>query len=231
MYGWKITEADLLWEWINGIILRHPSDPEKVVKLAKESKNGEHIDSLETEFKNHTAFSQVLKELKKEFKGKPEEKYLENFKIPEVKRFQEKKWIYEMDRIDGQNLRSKFYLEYYQKELSDLPKNLLNNLNDNQITSLLKERNLRELPKNSSEVDKFYETLQWRELAGAWDKFFDHRYWPTYWWILKPVLGLFQKKWYYHNDEHLWNFMEWKDGSTYMIDFGRSRIPKDKTLN
>ncbi len=65
-----------------------------------------------------------------------------------------------MDRIDGQNLRSKFYLEYYQKELSDLPKNLLNNLNDNQITSLLKERNLRELPKNSSEVDKFYETLQ-----------------------------------------------------------------------
>ncbi|PIE84960.1 hypothetical protein CSA08_04535 [Candidatus Gracilibacteria bacterium] len=45
---------------------------------------------------------------------------------------------------------------------------------------------------------------------------------------IKPILRLFEKEGYYHNDSHWGNFILGDDGKTYMIDFWRSRISPKK---
>ncbi len=124
-----------------------------------------------------------------------------------------------------------FYLKYYEKELQDMPKEQLHNLNDNWVIELIRTRWLQELPKDSVEERALFKTEKWRDLVNAWDKHFDSHYRPIpHWWVLKPILQEFAKKWFYHWDEHMWNFMVDKKGIVYMIDFWRSKIPEAKKV-
>ncbi len=96
LYWGKLDHDKLLWEWINGIILEHPTKKDKVIKIAKESKNGEYIDKLEDEFQNHTGFRSQLQEFRKEYKWTDKEKYFNRFNIPTITNFQWLHWVYEM---------------------------------------------------------------------------------------------------------------------------------------
>ena len=146
---------------------------------------------------------------------------LDKFKIPWTEYADEwndfKNYI-EMEKLDAQSFMTKFYLEFYQKELSDIPTETLNSLNDWEIIEILDSRklfaytseNIDNSTLSAREIDRFmdaydYFSLNFKERFGI-DKFTD---------ALAEI-------WYKHWDEHPWNFMIDKDGNIFMIDFGNA---------
>ena len=48
-YFWEFEDKDLLWEGLNAIIVRHPTENDLVIKIAKPWKT----DKLEPKYENH----------------------------------------------------------------------------------------------------------------------------------------------------------------------------------
>jgi hypothetical protein len=125
-----ITINDIVWEWNNALILKHPNKTDKVLKLAKPWKT----DSLDIEFDNHMLFRKWLKELKKEFKWTNQWNILSQFNIPEIKSLNGIDWMYEMEKINWLSIKSIIHLDYYKNKFNNLPSDLYKwNFNDNLI--------------------------------------------------------------------------------------------------
>lgn len=213
---WELNNSDIIWEWLNWIILKHPDDT-LVLKIAKP--NG---DKLENEYLNHKAFREELIKLQNELKWISEWDLINKLKIPKVNALDLEAWIYEMDKIDWKTYKTIVLLEYHKDKLSDLPIWYFDNMNDNEIDIILKERWLKTYPKTSEESHNMWKNQDdidfMVDIERAWDNIIRDE--------VKPITKILKDRWYNHNDEHWWNFMRTKDWTIYMIDFGRSKIPK-----
>lgn len=170
-YFWDIDKNDIIWEWENWIILRHPIKDDWIVKIAKPW----DTDSIEVEFSKHQQFYNELKNLKREYKINWKEEYVSHYFIPNIKKPNWLNWVFEMQKIEWQNYVTKFYLEHYRKELSDLDRDYLEWLPDWQVERILEDRKLMVLPKTASELDNFWYEIPELDLENAFE-----RYWN--WW-------------------------------------------------
>ena len=214
---WDITENDIIGEWMNAIILKHPNKDDKLVlKIAKSEKSNSLMDELST----HSAFRDKLLELRLKYKEWKEKELLDGFSIPKVSIFWVKEWVYEMEYIKWKNFRNVIILEYYKNELSDIPVETIQWLTDNWIDNLLRERWLQLYPTSSIEMDDRWMISEDRnfiiDIESDWSKIEREK--------IKPILNILEKEWYKHNDEHWWNFLQWNDWKIYMIDFWMSKI-------
>ncbi len=216
--------SDIVWEWNNAVILKHPWFDNKIIKVAKWWES----DKLDLEYENHKDFRNKLREFKKIYKWKPEWKILDNFEIPLVSNYDWKTGIFEMEKVDWLSFKSIIHLDYYKKELSDLPGNFYNWKTDNEINLLLEKKGLQTHPWTKSKEDIIMDKMSNDEARDFFD-LLNNLEWK---WSniekteINPFLEIFKKEWYYHKDEHWWNFMKTKDDKIYMIDFWRSEVPK-----
>jgi len=144
-----------------------------------------------------------------------------NVKIPYIRKWLDESWWYFiMERIEWQNLKSKFYIEKYSERLwNKYDSDYLNWLNDNQIEELLKREWLDTIPKILLPWDNWWEIMA-KELKAFKDK---HLYWTEVW----NTLDFLEWKKLKHDDLHSWNIMITNDGkSTYIIDFWKVEIKK-----
>lgn len=212
----NLSHKDIIWEWNNWIILKHP-DGTKVIKIAKEWSR----DKLDIEAKNHKEFRNALIALQKEFADNPAFAYLKKFRIPRIAELEWMQWVYEMEKVSGLSLKSLVTLKYHSKSLQDMPENFYKGMNDAQVESFLKERWLKVYPRNQTEIDNRWLSDSDRafmiDLEREWDNLFK--------WDITNLEKLFKERWFYHNDLHWWNVMQTDDWTMmYIIDFGRSRI-------
>ncbi|EKE28113.1 MAG: hypothetical protein ACD_3C00099G0002 [uncultured bacterium (gcode 4)] len=206
---WELRGKDIFWEWQNAIIERHPYREDLVVKIAKPWK----VDSLELEYKSHEQFYITLRKWAKEFKGQ----ISEEIKIPYVRKWlQEKQWIFEMEKIQWQNLATKFYREHYSKELSKYPKKYLDKLTDWQFEVLIDKEKLRKVPIMLLDWD-----FSGKMISKEMKYFFDSK---THWTELWNVLDFLEWKWLKHTDLHPWNVMVDNNWNTFIIDFWKVLI-------
>lgn len=210
----NLSHKDIIGEWQNGIILKHP-DATKVIKIEKP--NG---DKLEKEFENQVKFSQKLDKLKQAFKDNPAFAYLQNFKIPQIQELDWMKWVYEMEKVDGIALKTFVTIQHYSEVLRDLPQWWYKWMTDNEVDIFLKARWLRTYPKNGTEMDKRWMDDADRhfivDLESEWTKMMRTN-------DIDKVLQLLRTEWYDHGDAHWWNVMQTSDWY-YLIDFWRSKI-------
>ena len=203
---WELRNADILWEWQNAIIVRHPTNDKLVVKVAKEWK----VDSLELEIQNHQKFYDALKDWRNEFPGQ----LWEEIKIPSVNRWiKDSKWIFVMEKIEWQNLATKFYREKYKQELEKFWEKYLNGLTDSEFDNLMTKEKLRKVPTFLIDWD-----FSGKMLGKEMKEFFNNHTHGTELW---NVLDFLEWKWLRHNDLHPWNIMIDNKGNTYIIDFWR----------
>jgi len=215
--GEKLSEKDIIWEWNNWIILRHPSKSDKVLKIAKEGKD---IDKLDIEYTNHKDFRNVLKYLK----NKESSELLSIYEVPTIYKIQD--WVFEMEKVNWLSYKSLIHLEYHKDKLWDIINK--KNLTDSELEKILEERWLVKHPLSETledemiakmttdEAKNFLNQIYWIE--NLWDKYFNED--------IKPLLDVLEKNGFKHNDEHWWNFMRTKDWKIYIIDFWRSKITK-----
>lgn len=212
----NLSHKDIVWEWNNAIILKHP-DGTKVIKIAKEWSK----DKLDTEAINHKQFRNALISLQEELIDNPAFAYLKKFRIPRIAELEWLQWVYEMEKVQGLSLKSLATLRYHSKSLQDMPENFYKGMNDAQVESFLKERWLKVYPRNQTEIDNRWASDSDRvfmvDLEREWDNLLK--------WDITNLEKLLKERWYYHNDLHWGNVMETDDWKTmYIIDFGRSRI-------
>lgn len=207
---WELEHKDILWTWNNAIIVRHPTKDNMVVKVAKEWK----VDNIEMEYDNHQNFFDVLQEWITEYKWK----ISQEIRIPGIERVWNNEWIFIMEKIEWQNLTTRFYREYYSADLSKHPKKLLDSLNDKQFEVLMDKEKLRKVPIMQFEWD-----FSWKILSKEMKDFLrKHTHWTELW----NTLDFLEWKWLRHNDLHPWNIMIDNKGNTYIIDFWRVLIRK-----
>ena len=208
----KIDKNDILWEWDNAIVLKHPTRQDKVVKIAKDWK----VDDLFEEFKNHWKFYNKLEEWRPW-------KVPDNFRIAEVEEIiEDKKWIYIMDKIDWQSVYTWHYKERYEDKLIEYSKKSwvdIDKLTDSQFIDLLDELKLSRVywydaswdvfeRNNQKQLSTFHRWIIWREDIQKW-------------------LNYLKENWLEHTDLHSKNIMikfEWDKPVFYIIDFGRTNI-------
>lgn len=216
--GENLTTNDLIWEWNNAVILKHPNKNNKVIKVSKD-----WWDDLQKEFINHDWFLKWLDRMLLESKWTDKENILKSIKIPEVKDLWW--WVYEMEKINWLSFRNIIHLEYYKENLKDV-KNL-DTMNDFEVNKLLEERKLKTHPWTQSKESEIISKMNNNEakeylnfvfkLEWEWNKAEREK--------INPFLNIMKKEWYFHNDAHWWNYMRSNDWKIYMIDYGKSKIP------
>jgi len=220
----NLTEKDIVWKWNNAITLKSPWFDNKLIKISR----WWEADKLDLEFEKHKEFRQKLREFKKIYKWKPEWDILDKFEIPIVSNYDWKTGIFEMEKIDWLSFKSIIHLDYYKKELSDVPNDFYKWKTDNEISLFLEKKWLQEHPWTRSKEDIIMDKMNNDEARDFFD-LLNNLEWKRFnieRTEINPFLDIFKKEWYYHKDEHWWNFMKTKDEKIYMIDFWRSEVPK-----
>ncbi len=212
----NLSHKDIIGEWNNWIILRHP-DTTKVIKIEKP--NG---DKLDVEFKNQKAFLEALIILKAKLKDKPEYAYLQKFKIPNIRELEWMRWVYEMEKVNGHALKTLVTIKVHSASLKDLPDGWYKNLTDNEVDIFLRGRWLQTYPKSSTEMDTRWMNDTDRhfivDLESEWTKMMRSE-------DVEKLITLLNSNGYKHGDGHWWNAMKTPDGNIYLIDFWRSKLP------
>lgn len=206
---WDIDASDLLWEWQNAIILKHPNNSERVLKIAKPWA----IDDLMSEFKNHQRFYDVLEQWRLDFPWQ----LSDNIRIPRVTQW---KWdtrlYFEMEKIDWQSFRSEYYRWKYEPQFnSKYSSEVLDSFTDAQIESLVWDLWLQHIPSRVMDWDHWWkiavnesQRYMWGQISKNWQET-----------ALWNVLSFLYWKDLKHTDMHAGNFMRAKDGTIYIIDF------------
>ena len=213
----ELKSWDILGQWVNGIIVRHPNKPDIVVKVAKEWL----VDDLGKEFSMTQEFYMTLEKGKKKHKWE----LSDDIRIPKVSEDpRHTGWYFLMERIEWQNLNTAFYREYYAETLSKKhTKSQLDALTDMQFDTLMKENKLYKVsPFTLAEND-----WEGRLLRSAMQKFYMTKLDNTELW---SVLWFLEWSGYYHNDfrTNPWNIMVDKNWKMYIIDFWKAEIKSTK---
>lgn len=203
---WFIDNNQVVWEWVNALVINNIDDSTKVRKISKIWK-----DDVVKELKNHNKLFDILKEVKawnKEF---------DNIKIPELfKTWNDISFI--MEKISGHTPKSDFYLSIYK----DAFKNAWINpedfvwLSDEFINKFLKENNLQKLPEpNDKFVTPNEKRMEWL-LQEYWNKEYNSEKFSS----VRKVIEEIEKKWNIEiTDRNPGNFMFTPNGDIYIIDF------------
>ena len=225
---WKDFWVDkLIWEGKNGIILKHPHDDTRVLKVAKWD---DDVDNLLKEYDNQKEFYRWWRKLQKSW----ELEWLENFRIPEVIMNDKTDKIYEMEKVEWQNFRTLFYIDHYKEKLKEYNKKHISSMSDSQIESILEKKWLQLLPNSPKTREKLESTDAWWDFINAFNAYWNGKFWPSSWGNIKKFLDKMKSIWLYHDDDHAWNFMLDKNDNIYMIDFWQVIIPgktKSKLFN
>ena len=235
-----LTINDIVWEWNNALILKHPDKIDKVLKIAKPWRT----DKLDVEFDNHMLFIKWLKELKKEYKWTMEWDILSHFNIPEIKSLNGIDGMYEMEKINWLSVKSIIHLDYYKNSLNNLPKDLYKwNFNENLIKffekNWLSKKEILRLKENwitDNDIKRFLEN-KWLKTYPEWKKFNKEQNKDYVQDLIRwrftndfrkneiiPFKEVLEKNWYYHNDVHWWNIMIDENWKKYLIDFWNSEV-------
>lgn len=208
---WDIDESQVVWEWMNALIINNLDDSTKVRKISKMWK-----DDVLKELKNHNKIFDILKEIKR-----ANELYA-NIKIPEViKSWNEVSFF--MEKIPGHTPKSDFYLSLYKdffvKSWIWLDEFVW--LSDEYIDRFLKERNIKRLPEPS---EIFFTPKDIRiesQLQEWWNKEYNSERFT----IVRKAIDEIEKKWGIKiEDRNPWNFMFTPDWNIYIIDFWQLEI-------
>ena len=212
----NLSEKDIIWEGLNGIILKHP-DENKVIKIAKPKG-----DNLEKEFLSQRWFIDAIETLKEKLKWTPDYEIIKRFKVPEIFKVKWVEWVYEMEKVHGINFKTFTTIQHHQEALKDLPSNWYHWMTDNQVDELLRSKWLKTYSKNSTEDNRMWWNTGDRtfliDLESEWTKLMRTE-------GVERAISLLRDTGYVHNDFHWWNAMITQDGTIYIIDFWRSRIP------
>jgi len=233
--------SDIVWEWNNAVILKHPNKIDKVLKIAKPWRT----DKLDVEFDNHAKFWEFLDELKLDISlSLDDKKIIENFYIPEIKSLNGIDGIYEMEKINWLSIKSIIHLDYYKNNLVNLPKNLYKwGFNNNLIKffeeNWLSKKEILRLKENwitDNDVKMFLEN-KWLKNYPEWKNFNKEKNKDYVQDLIKwrftndfrkneiiPFKEVLENNWYYHNDVHWWNIMIDKNWKKYLIDFWNSEV-------
>lgn len=216
---WMLEEAnrevEYFGEWVNGFVIGHPMDEQKVIKIWKP---WWHDIDLERNMHNDIVNS---------FNKLHEDHLLDRdtkIRIPEVYK---QMWenFFEMERVVGQTYKTDFYLKKYADELDELwySADELLEYTDNEVELLLDKHGLTKLPdpnvRNHSELaneldveytdrwDEYYETAEFEEVRTVTDLI-------GYWNMDSAGRELMII------DRNPWNIMKGKNWEIYLIDFG-----------
>jgi hypothetical protein len=240
--GEKLSEKDIIWEWNNWIILKHPSKNDKVLKIAKQW----NVDSLEKEFENHYLFERWLDKLKKELWWTKWYEKIKGFYIPKIEKYKWIEWLYQIERINWLSLKSIVHLEFNKANLIDVPSNLYNWFNKSDFIEFFSKNwaskeFIEKIKKESLTDNDIISFLRekWLKVYPDWNQWFKEknksyvekfiRTWFTnefYKKEITPFNDILKENWFYHNDIHWWNYMIWTDWKKYMIDFWNSEYKK-----
>jgi len=206
-----ISIKDVVWEWTQAIIMKHPINESLVIKIAKEWK----VDDIVQEFNNHKLFFDTWR---KWIKGWALE---ENIRIPKVILW-EKNGYFIMEKIEWQSLYSKTLLKRFDKKLNDNDREILLTLEDKQVREFLKDK----FWETDEYLDMLIEDYSAEHLADLlWTS---HNYirknWKSWDTPLSNTLKYLEKQWISHRDLHPGNVMLDKNWKVYIIDFWRIRL-------
>ncbi|EKE28170.1 MAG: hypothetical protein ACD_3C00086G0014 [uncultured bacterium (gcode 4)] len=191
--------SDVVWEWTQAIILKHPTNKKLVLKIAKDWK----VDDIVKEFENHNLFSSKI------LQGKEEWIIPDNIRTPHVYKWKDD-WCFIMEKVDWQSLYTKTLLDYYKKQLDPKEFLRLNNVTDMEVREYLKSAfNVKD-----DHLSMILEDYSWGRL------------WELLWRgsDLSKAFDYLGKQWLYHWDLHPWNIMLDKKWNIYIIDFGRIKL-------
>lgn len=193
----NLSMNNILWEWVNGIVLRHPIEW-TVVKIRKP---GMDVDDIGSEIENHEKVGDVIR------KGKEEWLVQTNIIIPEI--VQKDPWYlktyFVMEKVEWQTISSKIFRNEHSWLQTESP-DLLDSLTDREIIELMIEKywssteSLKALRESNS--DKYLKDGINKE-----------------WWALNNALQYLKENEIEHTDLHTGNVMIDKDWNIYIIDF------------
>ena len=202
------TVDDIVWEWTQALIMKHPTNENLVVKVAKEWK----VDSIKEEFKNHNLFYDTWEEwiINWDITNK--------VRIPQIFEWKNN-WYFLMEKIEWQSLYSKTLIERYDKKLSIEDKEIILKLSDKQVREFLKDK----YEATDDYLDTLIDDYSVDLLADL--KWTSHTHRKLHWKIwdtpLSNTLDYLKKQWVSHNDLHPWNIMLYNNSNIYIIDFWR----------
>lgn len=199
-----LSNFEIIWEWDYSITILNPFDDKKIIKIPKKWYEKQIIQ----EYDNHKRFYNELKKIKNTIWNSE----FGQFEIPEVYEFW-LFWGYEMQRIQWQNIATKFYLDYYKEQLKEYNEKFLNSLSDNQIRNLLMDKWLELVAENQEDIEELYFWNTFLPLEEALLKYWDS------WKIVKKIIKELNKQWLKYWDLQPRNFMIWNDWKIYIIDF------------
>lgn len=198
--GEKIGIHTIMWEWYNGIVLKLPNKTDEVIKVRKPWMEK---DDIFTEIAYHKKAYQVLENLKQET-GK-----FQNIKIPKILSYDETSVFmksFTMEKIDGHTLTSLTFLKYH-KGLKALNKEYLDSLTDREIIHIL----LTQFKETTKSLEAFKKEHSRKIILQTRRNYSE----------LKEVLKHLGNNGVKHSDLHTGNIMIDKNGTLYIIDFGR----------
>lgn len=205
---WDIQEKDMIWEWVNALIVGHPTDDSKIVKIWKPWK-----DDIINEARVHNDICIALELIQSD-------QLLwisKDIRIPELVVWSQ--WnFFIMDKVVWQNFKTKFYIYLYGEKLNALwyDESQVQKISDIWIEKLLQKHSLQMLAhpndtfltRNEIQLEKLYK--EW------WEKEFHLSTFDE----VKKVLELLKDKfWIEILDRNPGNFMQDESWKIFIIDF------------
>jgi len=208
---WDIDVNQVVWEWVNALVINNLEDPSFVRKISKIWR-----DDIVLELENHNKLYNILEDLK-------DKKIISaNIKIPEVFEIWNEVSFF-MEKVPGHTPKSDFYLSLYKNEfikkwflVDDLP-----SLSDQNINQFLKENRLQRLPEPDDRFITPNEIRMEKLLQNWWDKKYNSEWFKDIRDALKQIL----EEWKINIwDRNPWNFIITPDWKIYIIDFWQISI-------
>lgn len=204
----NLSLDDVVWEWTQAIIIKHPTNEKLVIKIAKPW----DVDDIMKEFHNHNLFYEKWLDLSLDWKID------KKIRVPQLLKW-EVDWYFYMEKVDWQSLYSKTLIERYEKQLTSEELKTIWELDDKQVREVLKKR----FNESDSYLDQIIEDYSGDFLADALWTSYKHRKetWKIWWTPLDHAIKILRENWIAHNDLHPWNIMIDRNWNTYIIDFWR----------
>lgn len=204
----NLSLDDIVWEWTQAIIMKHPTNEKLVVKIAKPWE----VDDIMKEFHNHNLFYEKWKNWIKNWLID------DTIKVPKVQKW-EKDGYFFIEKVDWQSLYSKTLIDRFSHKLSIEDLEQIWKLDDKQVREFLKKK-LNETDSYLDQIIEDYSLDNLMELLGNTYKIRKET-WKIWWTPLDNAIKALRESGIAHNDLHPWNIMIDSTWNIYMIDFGR----------
>ncbi len=204
----NISIDDIVWEWTQAIIMRHPTNENLVIKIAKPGE----VDDIMQEFKNHNLFYEKWKKWIKKLLID------DKIKIPKVQKW-ESDWYFFIEKVDWQSLYSKTLIDRYIDKLNPQELEQIWKLADKQVREFLKKK----FDKPDSHLDQIIEDYSTDYLSDLlWLGYkYKKETWKIWWTPLDNAIKTLRTDGISHNDLHSGNIMIGRNKNIYIIDFWR----------